>query len=312
MSAPDPGTRFAAFDIGTNTVLMTVAERGPDGRFSPVLERLELTRLGEGVNRTGVLSEAAIERTVEAIARFADEARKAGATELVAGATSAARDASNREAFLERVRQRAGVEVELLPGEVEARLTFRAVQEDFGPGAAQLVALDIGGGSTELVVGPSRGDATFRQSVNVGSVRMTERFVTTHPIPQGELEAMRAFIRAAMRNWPRAPEGSEVVAVAATATSLYALRAGLPSAEDPRVQGGRLEVSALEPLLARLSAMSLEERRAVPGLNPKRADVICAGGYVLLEALRHLGVDSCRVSDRGVRWGLLWERFKDA
>ena len=303
--------RFAAFDVGTNTVLMAVAERGSNGRLVPVLERAEITRLGEGVAATRSLSSPAIERAMAAISRFADEARAAGASKLVAVATSAAREATNGPELAAAVRARAGIELEILSGEEEARLTFRAVQEDFGEGAAELVAVDIGGGSTEVILGPARGAPTFRRSVEVGTVRLTERFVTGHPIREAERRMIREHVRRAFSDLPAAAPSARAVAVAATATSLSAIASALAGDPESRREDvwAPLTRAALEPLVEMLCGMSLEERWRLRGLDPRRADVICAGGYILLEGLHRLGLEECLVSDRGVRWGLLWERF---
>ncbi|HZA50710.1 MAG TPA: Ppx/GppA family phosphatase [Myxococcaceae bacterium] len=303
--------RFASFDVGTNTVLMAVAERGADGGLVALLERADITRLGEGVAATGLLTSPAIDRTAVAISRFADEARAAGVQTFAAVATSAAREAANGSQLVAAVRERAGVEVEILSGEDEARLTFRAVQEDFGQGAVQLVAVDIGGGSTELVFGPARGAPSFRRSVDVGSVRLTEQFVTRHPIPELERRMIREHVRRAFSDLPTPALGARAVAVAATATSLSAISSVRAGDVDRRYDHGwaPLSRSELETLAEMLCGMSLEERRRLGGLDPRRADVICAGAYILLEALHRLEIDECLVSDRGVRWGLLWERF---
>lgn len=301
--------RFAAFDVGTNTVLMVVAERDAQGRFSPIAERSDITRLGEGVTLSGRLSEVAMARTADVFVRFAQEARALGATAIAAGATSAARDAVNGADFVALIEARAGLALEILPGEVEARLTFRAVQEEFGEAERALVAIDIGGGSTEVAIGSSRGAPHFRVSLKIGSVRLTERFVSAHPIPEEEQKALRAHIRGALAVVPARPDG-DVIAVAATATTLFAVATGLEHAQDDdALHGGEVTERMLEAWVPKLSRMSLQERRAVRGLDPRRADVVCAGGFILQECLRQLGVPTCRVSDRGVRWGLLHERF---
>jgi exopolyphosphatase / guanosine-5'-triphosphate,3'-diphosphate pyrophosphatase len=310
--------RFAAIDVGTNTVLMVVAERGLRGRLFPVLEREEITRLGEGVDGTRRLSPQAMERTAAVLCRFAEEARAEGVRSFAVGATSAARDAANGSELVALIRERARLELEILRGEEEARLTFRAVQEDFGAGASALVALDIGGGSTEVVWGAPRGAPAFHQSVNVGSVRLTERFVSRHPIPEAERRAIREHVRESFALVPRPPPGARVVAVAATATSLSMMAPRLVAGasgvargdpSDPLASFAPLQRPALESLVEKLCDMSVEERIRIGGLNPRRADVICAGAFILIEALDRLGVSECQVSDRGVRWGLLWERF---
>lgn len=301
-------TRIAAFDVGTNTVLMAVAERDATGQLVPVLERSDITRLGQGVDRTRRLAPEAIERTVTALARFAAEARALGVTAFVAGATSAARDADNGEELVAAVKQRAGITLEVLSGDAEAALVFRAVQADFGKPNRPLLAIDIGGGSTEFIVGPARGAALFRRSLDVGSVRLTERMISTHPIPAGEQEAIRAHVRSALTGLPGIEPGTFAVAVAATATTLEAVVRSDPSHRSA-VVAGRLQADDLAALLQRLASMSLEERRVLPGVDPRRADVVCTGGFILLEVLRRFGLSSCSVSDRGVRWGLLHERF---
>ncbi len=302
----------AALDVGTNTVQIVVATRGEDGSFEVRLERAGITRLGAGVDSHGRLSEDALGRAVAMIADFTAQARALGARDIAACATSAARDAANREDLVRRVREEASLDLEIISGEEEARLSFLAVQADFGgaaPNGRPLLAIDVGGGSTEVVVGTSQGPPAFRHSAQVGSVRLTERFVHEHPIPPSALTQMRDAAREAFRTLTAPPSAAEVVAVAATATSLFAVGAGLLAANHPGVHGGVLTRAALDETVARLAALSLPERQRVRGLDPKRADVVCAGGIVLSAALGALGATSCRVSDRGLRWGILRDRF---
>lgn len=300
--------RFAAFDVGTNTVLMAVAERNAAGQLVPLLERSDITRLGEGVDRTGRLAPEAVARTARTIATFAADARALGVTRFAAGATSAARDAQNREELLRAVRDTAALDLEILSGDQEAALVYRAVQADFGARERTLLAVDIGGGSTELIVGPTVGAATFRRSLDVGSVRLTERFISSHPIPSADQQAVRALVRAVLSEVPRVPPDTLAVAVAATATTLHAMASAEARPTAPGTDAV-LHTDILASLLDRLAALSLEERRRLPGLDPRRADVVCTGGFILLEVLRHHGLSSCSVTDRGVRWGLLHERF---
>ncbi len=301
--------RFAAFDIGTNTVLMAVADRTEDGRWVPVLDRGEVTRLGEGVDHTGLLSPEAIQRTVSVLSRFAEEARSLGAERMLAAATSASRDARNGHELVEAARQLANVEVEIISGQQEAEWVFRAVQEDFGEPGRSLVAVDIGGGSTEVIYGEHAGAPAFRTSLQIGSVRLTERHVRANPIPLENRAALRQQIRAALAQLPPMPAEAELVAVAETATSLAAIARGRASVSDPAIQGAELKREELGPLVEHLADLDLEARRQVHGLSPKRADVICAGGYILFELMERFGLERCRVSDRGVRWGLLIDRF---
>ncbi|HET9157413.1 MAG TPA: Ppx/GppA family phosphatase, partial [Myxococcaceae bacterium] len=199
-------SRLAAVDVGTNSVLLLVAERTSDGVVRPVREEADITRLGRGVDRTGVLSPEGMDATLEVLSRFAALARTDGARALVVTATSAARDARNGAEFLSRVRERTGTNVEILSGDEEARLSYLAVAQDFAAeaGEAGLLAIDVGGGSTEFVHGRER-QILFRQSLDIGSVRMTERCVRTDPPTLAEQEAIRTAVRTALARLPPFP-----------------------------------------------------------------------------------------------------------
>ncbi len=304
--------RYAAIDIGTNTVLLLVAERGQDGKFATIAERAEITRLGRGVDESQLLSAQAMEETLRVLTEFADEARRLGAREIAVSATSAARDAKNGEEFLSAARRRAGVQPEVISGDREAQLTFKAVFHDFGRDDPKrpLLVIDIGGGSTELVYGDPDGSAriAFRRSIDVGSVRLTERYIHADPIAGSERDALLNELRTAL-DLPRPLAGFRLVGVAGTVTTLYAIQHHIEPYDAAQVHGGKLWMRELRELSSRLCAMPLAERRRVPGLDPKRADVICAGSLILQTAMELLGADECVVSDRGLRWGLLLERF---
>ncbi len=298
--------RAAVIDVGTNSVLLLVAERRPDGSFVAVDERMEITRLGKGVDRTGELAPDAVEATVEALASFARAARQAGAEALSVTATSAARDARNGRLFFDRAREAAGVEVEVLSGDLEAELSYEAARADFGPGP--LAILDIGGGSTEVVVGEGERLA-FRRSFDVGAVRLTERHLASDPPSGAELAALRADLARAVADVPRAPAGARVVGIAGTVTTLCAISLGLDGYDGRLVHGKELPAPEVRALADRLAPLPLEARRHVPGLPPKRADTIVAGAEILLAVLERLGGRALTVSDKGIRWGLLARRY---
>lgn len=317
MSPPRP--RFAAIDVGTNTVLLLVAERG-DGGFAPVAERAEITRLGRGVDRSGLLAPEAIRETVEVLARFAAEARSLGAREIACVATSAARDAGNGAAFFEAVQAGAGLEPEIISGAEEARLVYRSAWRDFGlgggpgmPAGPPLAVLDVGGGSTEFTWGDTP-TPQGRVSLQLGAVRLTERLVAGDPVGQETLAQLRSAAAEAMRDLRKLEgmaelPGARLVAVAGTACTLAAVEQGAPAYDPERVHGAELTSDQIESLVERLAALPLETRRRLPGMQPKRADVIVAGGVIVAEALRAVGFRRLTVSDRGVRWGLLYDRF---
>jgi exopolyphosphatase/guanosine-5'-triphosphate,3'-diphosphate pyrophosphatase len=302
--------RFATIDVGTNSVLLLVADRTPEGRFVPVVERAEITRLGRGVDKTRRLSPEGLEATLEVVTAFATEARSLGAEAIAVTATSAARDAENGAEFMAAAKARAGVTVEIISGELEAQLSFSSAHMDFareltGP----LLVIDIGGGSTEFIYGDLEGRVAFRHSFDVGAVRMTERFVHADPVSAAERAAVEAHLRATFAALPPTPAGAQLVGVAGTVTTLYTVQHRIDPYDAARVQGGTLTLPELEALADTLCRLPLAERRVLPGLQPKRADVIPAGALILVEAVRALGLTRCRVSDRGLRWGLLAHRF---
>lgn len=301
--------RFATIDIGTNSVLLLVAERSQQGPFIAVKERAEVTRLGRNVDATHKLSEQGMAETLATLERFADEARALGAEQIAVSATSAARDASNGALFLEQARTRANVTVEIISGELEAELSFAAVRADFASGSTPLLVIDIGGGSTEFIYGAPDGTVAFRRSFDVGSVRLTERFIRTDPPQPEERAAIEAHLHALFENLPQRPAGAVLVGVAGTVTTLLAVDNAIDPYDAAKIHGATLTLEALEQVTNRLLGLPLAERQKLPGLQPKRADVICAGALILLAALRGLKLDRCTVSDRGLRWGLLAHRF---
>lgn len=303
--------RYASIDIGTNSVLLLVAEKQPNGSFAAVVERAEITRLGRGVDKTRTLAPEAMEDTLRVLSSFADEARKLGAQDIAVSATSAARDASNGPQFLDAARTRAGVTVEIISGDLEAQLSFTSAHADFAQQAPDrpLVVLDIGGGSTEFIYGNPAGQVEYRRSFDVGSVRLTERFVTAHPVPHAERDKIRAHLRETFSALPPPPARFRLVGVAGTVTTLFSVLHQIDPYDSARVHGATIARAELSALVTRLCDLPLEERRKLPGLQPKRADVICAGGLVLEAAMERLGAAECIVSDRGLRWGLLAHKF---
>ena len=212
---------------------------------------------------------------------------------------------------MDRARERTGARVEILTGDEEARLSYLAVAQDFAAeaGEAGLLAIDVGGGSTEFVHGRGR-EVVSRKSLDIGSVRLTERCVRSNPPATGEQEAIRDVVRRALSALPSFPRGVRVVGVAGTVTSLFAIEHAIEPYDAARVHGGWLPVEDVARVRARLCALPLAERRVLPGMQPKRADVLPAGVLLFETALAHLGAAGARVSDRGLRWGVLLNRWE--
>jgi exopolyphosphatase/guanosine-5'-triphosphate,3'-diphosphate pyrophosphatase len=305
---------LATIDVGTNTTLLLVARGAPGAAIEVLADRAEITRLGRGIGGAGRLSPTGIEATLAALREYAALARSHGAR-LAAVGTEALRRAPNADEFLLPAREILGVEVEVIDGGREAALTFRAVIESFPHAAADggsLVVVDIGGGSTEIIVA-RRGQVQHRSSLPIGSVWLTERHLRHDPAHGPEVEAVRAEIRAALQTIPFPAGGGgdaaalTLVGVAGTVTSLAAMAQGLACYDPARVHGFALARAELDGQIARLLRMPQAERERIVGLDPRRADVILAGALILCEIVRNAGVDTILVSDRGIRWGLLYE-----
>lgn len=289
-------------------MLLLVAEKDSDNRWSSVFERAEITRLGRGVDATKRLAPESIAATVAAIEGFVRDAKLHEASEIVVSATSAARDASNGAEFLELIRQRTGVKVEIISGAEEARLSFASAHADFG-GQAPLIVVDIGGGSTELIFGDPSGAITFRHSFDVGAVRLTERLVKNDPPHPDELTRIDQVLTQTFASLPGASAGARLVGVAGTATTVAAIARRVEPYDPTVVHGLELTRAEIDQTVTRLQQLPLALRRSLPGLQPKRADVVVAGAMILLAVVDRIGAKTCTVSDRGLRWGLLADRF---
>lgn len=297
----------AAIDIGTNTVLLLVAERDASGNLVALEEQATITRLGEGVDKTRALAPAAIARTNAAIDRYAEIVERLGVEQIDVVGTSAMRDARGGEAVREHVKAKLGVDARTISGDEEARLTFAGALSGVASvdAAARVRVYDIGGGSTEVVHGErGRSDVVFAHSYDVGSVRLTERHVKSDPPRPEELAAVRADARAAFASVPSFDSDVPPVGIAGTMTTLAAVSLKMETYDGARVHGLRLPVTEIERVVAELARLPLAERSRVPGLEPKRADVIVAGGLITLAYLEHVGAREVMISDRGVRWGL--------
>jgi exopolyphosphatase / guanosine-5'-triphosphate,3'-diphosphate pyrophosphatase len=296
-------TRIAVVDLGTNSTRLLVAE--VRGTTLTELERAtNVTRLGEGVDSTNRLSEAAMERVRAVCAEYRNAIERLGAERVVAVATSAFRDAENGEEFRVELRERFGIDARTIPGGEEARLTFLGATSARPRGGGPLLVLDIGGGSTEVVVGTAGEEPAFRVSLRAGSVRQTERHLHEDPPPPDQVAAcaqeIRALIAEEVPSEVRA-HTSAGIAVAGTATSLAAIDQELDPYDPERVHGYRLELGACERMLAMLAALPLERRRDLPGLHPDRAPTIVAGALILLEATRAFDLEAWEVSE----WDIL-------
>jgi exopolyphosphatase/guanosine-5'-triphosphate,3'-diphosphate pyrophosphatase len=293
--------RVAAVDVGTNSVRLLVAT-GDD--LLELARDMVITRLGQDVDRTGRLSEAALGRTLDVLETYVRRARALGAARIRVAATSAVRDAENRGAFERGIHVLTGTWPEILGGEEEAALSFAGATASLDPPAPFLV-FDIGGGSTELVLGRASPEAAA--SVDVGSVRITERVRPSDPPTSGDVAALRREAAEALRRAEQAvPPGraATLVGVAGTTTTVQALALGLERYDPEAIHGSVLTRSEAETVARALAAMTTEQRGALPVMAPGREDVIVAGCQILLEILDRWGFERCVVSERDILDGL--------
>jgi exopolyphosphatase/guanosine-5'-triphosphate,3'-diphosphate pyrophosphatase len=288
--------RVAAVDLGTNSTRLLVADV-EDGRLREVVRELTITRLGEGVDERRRLLPVPIARVRNCLAGYRRELEKRGATRTLAIATSAVRDAENGEAFLGEIEWSYGFTTRLLDGDEEAALMYRGVTAGRPPLEDTLI-VDIGGGSTELVLG-ANGGPRASTSLDVGCVRLTERFLHSDPPSEAELDAAARHIRSLLPRY----EAKHAIGVAGTVTTLAALELGLEEYDPERTHGHRISRDAVDRELARLASMPLAERLEVPGLEPGRAPVIVAGILVLREVLDAYGLDEVEASERDILHG---------
>jgi len=297
--------RVAAVDLGTNSTRLLVADV-EDGRLDEVARRLKITRLGEGVDERKRLLPAPIARVRNVLTDFRREAERLGAERTLAVATSAIRDAENGEAFLGEVEWSYGFQTRLLSGHDEAQLTFRGVSAGREVAEDTLV-IDIGGGSTELVVGGPDG-LCLHDSLDIGGVRLTERFLHSDPPSDEELDACGAAVRELLaERVPADMRPRTAIGVAGTITSITALDLGLAAYDPDQVHGHCLSREGVQTQLERLAVLPLAERREVPALDPDRAPVIIAGTVILREVLDHFGLDALEASERDILDGAALE-----
>jgi exopolyphosphatase/guanosine-5'-triphosphate,3'-diphosphate pyrophosphatase len=300
--------RYAVIDVGTNSVKFHVGERGSDGVWRTVADRAEVTRLGEGLAATGRLGAAPIERTVTAIAGMAAEARLHGAATIAAVGTAGLRIAPNGREVVAAALDRCGVRIEIIPGEEEARLTYVAARATLGSERGAVVVFDTGGGSSQFTYG-DREHVDERFSFSVGAARFTEHYGLDGVVDDATLAAACEAIAAELRPLAERPRPALVVGIGGAVTNLAGVQHRLATYDPDVVQGSVLHRDEIDRQIERYRGAPAEQRRAIVGLQPDRAPVILAGACIVRTILALLGHDALRVSDRGLRHGVLLERF---
>ena len=297
----------AVIDVGTNSIKFHAAKKKADGSLETVLDKNDIARLGEGLRETGLIAPEALERNALSVAAFAEKAKELGAVPEIVG-TMALRTAKNAADFASRVKELTGLDVRIIPGEEEARLSYLAVLSGLPLAGGELVTFDTGGGSTEFVYG--KGTEMVRKfSIPLGAVRITEEFFADDPVRPGSVDAAVKEIRSSLTGGGVLGSPEAIVGMGGTVTSLASVKFKMETYDPDVVQGSVLTLAELKDMVAMFASMTLEERKGVTGLQPKRADVILAGTCIVCAILELLGASSFTVSDRGLRHGLAYELF---
>jgi exopolyphosphatase/guanosine-5'-triphosphate,3'-diphosphate pyrophosphatase len=301
-------TRVAAFDCGTNSLRLLIADLDVKaGTSTELVRELRIVRLGQGVDRTGRIAEASLQRVFGAIEEYMEIVLAHDVREIRFCATSAARDAENAEEFIAGVRERVGVQPEVLDGREEARVSFAGATRDLPPLPEPLLVIDIGGGSTELILGNADGTIVARDSLDIGSVRLNERHLASDPPSKEEILAAVEDIDAALDDCSVDPaEAGSVIGVAGTVTTVAAGVLDLGTYDRTLIDHSVLRPDAVQGMVTQLLTMFIEQRKALPYMHPGRADVIGAGGLILTRILRRTTVNSMLVSEHDILDGIAW------
>ena len=304
----DRAVRYAVVDVGTNSVKFHVAEQTGDGKWRAVVDRAELTRLGEGQAPNGAISDEAMERTAVAIAEMVIEARQNRARAIVMVGTAALRSASNRDDVIDLIRKRTGFTVEAISGDEEARLAYLAVKAELGLDPGSLVVFDTGGGSSQFTFGDG-DEVVERFSVPVGAVRYTETFGLDNAVEADVLASALEAISNDLSALDGRPPPEALVAMGGAVTNITAVYHRLATYDPDVVQGTILGRDEIDRQIEMYRTQDTETRRSIVGLQPKRSEVIMAGSCIVRTVMEKLGQETLTVSDRGLRHGLIRERF---
>jgi exopolyphosphatase/guanosine-5'-triphosphate,3'-diphosphate pyrophosphatase len=304
----DGPSRYAVIDVGTNSVKFHIGERDTGGRWRAIVDRAELTRLGEGLGDQGAIQAEPLDRTVAAIAGMVEEARRQRVRAMGAVGTAGLRIARNRDQVIAAIRARTGLTIEVIEGEEEGRLAYLAVRAGLGPPEGSLVVFDTGGGSSQFTFGRDQR-VEERFSVKVGAVGYTERFGLAGVVAPGVLGDALAAISADLARIDGHPPPDALVAMGGAVTNMTAVKLALATYDPELVQGAVLDRAEIDRQIELYRSRDAEARRAIVGLQPKRAEVILAGACIVRTVMEKLGQQTLRVSDRGLRHGLLIDRF---
>ncbi|OGQ13795.1 MAG: hypothetical protein A2026_10090 [Deltaproteobacteria bacterium RBG_19FT_COMBO_46_12] len=306
-SDPTFPKRVASIDIGTNTILLLISDV-ERREIHPLFEMETVVRLGEGVQKNKMLLKEAMERGIQTLTQYLKRCQAMEVQKIFAAGTSALREAKNSENFLKLVKEKLNLSIEVISEGEEAQLSFLAVAKDLGEIKIPILVVDVGGGSTEFILGKCHQIHQWI-SLPIGSVRFTEQFLHSNPVQDEEMEEMEEKIREQLVHIPHPQEPFFMVAVGGTATTLASVEQSLDEFIPEKIHHFVLKRDELEKQLLLYRSKTIEERKKIPGLPIARADVILAGGGILYRAMKELNCSSVLISCHGVRYGLLYKKL---
>ncbi len=300
---------YATIDVGSNSVLLHIAAKNEQGYWEPVMDKVEVTRLGEELQATGFLKHGAMSRTARALKSFMALINKQGVAQVAAVGTMCLRVAKNAGDFLQQIKDECGLTIEVISGEEEARLSYLAVKSGIGLSEGRLVIFNVGGGSTEFIF--AKGEYIERKfSINIGATGLTEKYLISNPVTEEELATMLNAIRTTFAKFETDGNVDTLIGIGGTMTTMGAVLHKLSVYDPDVIQGCVMRLAEVERQLELYRSKTIKERKAIVGLQPGRADVILAGVGIVWMVLKKFGADVVTISDRGVRHGLLVDRFR--
>lgn len=313
---------YATIDIGSNTVLLLIASIGKEGEIIPLLEKAEITRLGQSQSQSPAdasfraLHPEAMERTLKVLRQYTDLCHRNQVEGIACVGTEALRRAYNSNTLVRQIEESCGFKVEIIPGKKEAELAYLSAMLDFREVYPNLVVVDIGGGSTELIWETETTESRAKLqmiSMKMGSVRLTERFIRTDPVSSEEFDYLSDLIETKLNEdlsiLPLPKHPLTLIGLAGTVTTLSSIAQKLKTYDSKKVQGSTLTLSQLEKTIEELKKKNLEEKKQIVGIEPKRADVLLAGAMILEAVMKKFKAKQVVVSDHGIRYGLFYQRF---
>ncbi len=299
--------KYAILDIGTNSIkffLFSIKNR----KSATIIDTNNISRLGKGLLKTGIISDEAMDRNIEALREFMKSAEEENVKEITAVGTMCLRTAKNSDVFLKKVKDKLGLVIKVIPGEEEARLSYLAVLSTIGNTDKNVVVFDTGGGSTEFIFGKG-ANLNNRISLNLGAVHPTEEFLVSDPVKDDELEKMQDHMMDFFSERITDKRADYLIGIGGTVTSMGAVMHKMVKYDPKIIQGSQMSLEEVKKQIDLYKNKTIEERKQIPGLQPKRADVILAGAGIINTIMEIFKIDSFTISDRGLRHGLMFDKY---